>query len=584
MKRSLILLSLLLSGAAGADPIAFTHVNLIDGRGGPVATDVTVVIDGDKIVSVGKKPPAKARIVDGTGKYLIPGLWDLHVHSWDKRELPLYVANGVIGVRQMVGAPVLLDWGKAIAAGKMVGPRHVVVSPLVDGPDEIWPGSLKVASAREAQDTVKAIKKGGYAAVKVYSRLSPEAFRAVAAAARKHRLPVVGHVPSLVGVVEASDAGLVTLEHMYGLLMESSTEAATLRPALAALYTGTSIAAGFDKVAKDKVHAIVDRMLATYDEKLAAAMFERLAKNGTFLSPTFIVTHAMASLGDPGFLDDPRLKYLPRAYRDEWNPKRDPRTATDTDEDYARDKAVLRKLMELVPLARRAGVRFIAGSDAGNPYCFHGFGLHDELELLVKAGLTPMEALQAATRNAGDLLGDRRIGTVEKGKVADLVLLDANPLDDITNTRKIFAVVRAGRLHTRADLDAMLAEAERIGRLRSAAAELRAILGKGEGDAAALALWKELRAKPDLYEVNEMELNGLGYQLLGAKKLDQAIIILRLNAESFPESANVHDSLGEALAAAGQTEAAIASYRRALALDPTSKSAAAMLEKLGASR
>ncbi|MGH9839156.1 MAG: amidohydrolase family protein, partial [Blastocatellia bacterium] len=203
------------------------------------------------------------------------------------------------------------------------------------------------------------------------------------------------------------------------------------------------------------------RAAQTYDQKKAAALFARFKKNGTWQSPTLTVLRSVTHLDDPNFTNDPRLKYMPPSLRSNWDPKNDRRFKMYTAEDWAESRKVYAKYLEVTGAMRKAGVEFIAGTDVSNPYCFPGFSLHDELALLVKTGFTPMEALQAATRNPARYLGLLdSLGTVEKGKLADLVLLEANPLADISNTQKINAVIVGGKLVTKSEIEAMLAKAE----------------------------------------------------------------------------------------------------------------------------
>ncbi len=215
---------------------------------------------------------------------------------------------------------------------------------------------------------------------------------------------------------------------------------------------------------------------------------------------------------------------------------------------------------------------------------FPGFSLHDELGLLVEAGLTPMEALQAATSGPAEYFGTREaIGTIEPGRAADLVLLEANPLADIRHTKRIAAVIAAGRLIDRSGLEAILGRAERTASLKSIAERLWVTIEK-DGLAAALSEYRTLKVQPQDYEFGEDELNSLGYRLLGRKMADAAIAILTLNTEAFPTSANAFDSLGEAYLASGDTERARASYRRSLELDPRNTNAAAVLDRLGGAK
>ncbi len=201
--------------------------------------------------------------------------------------------------------------------------------------------------------------------------------------------------------------------------------------------------------------------LETYSPLRAEALFAEFKTNHTWQCPTLTVLHNITFIDDPSLARDSRLKYMSRDIRSSWDPARDFRFQNRTSEDIALGKKVYQKELELVGAMQRAGVDILAGTDTGNPYCLPGFGLHDELGLLVQAGLTPMQALQAATLNPARFMGrEKDLGTIEPGKLADLVLLDANPLADIANTRKIDAVVYGGRLYSRAALDGMLARVE----------------------------------------------------------------------------------------------------------------------------
>ena len=202
-------------------------------------------------------------------------------------------------------------------------------------------------------------------------------------------------------------------------------------------------------------------MLETFSPEKAAALFARLKQNHTWQCPTFTVLRSGAFINDPNFRNDPRLKYMPRQLRVQWDPSTDFRFKGRTAEDFDLSRLVYKKLIEVVGMMNRARVEFLAGTDVSNPYCFPGFSLHDELALLVDVGLSPMEALQAATLNPARFLGkEKALGTIEKDKIADLVLLEANPLEDIRNTTKINSVVLNGRLLERKALDQLLTEVE----------------------------------------------------------------------------------------------------------------------------
>jgi imidazolonepropionase-like amidohydrolase len=268
---------------------------------------------------------------------------------------------------------------------------------------------------------VRKIKDGGFDFVKVYERLPREAYFAIAQESQTLGIPFAGHVPRALSAMEASNAGQRSIEHLSGVMYGASALEDQL----------------IDAAARATFRELNERALASYDEKRASALFAAFVRNDTWHCPTLTVLRSMASLDDPAFTSDPRLKYMPSAVRDSWVPKQDFRLSSKGPEDYALDRRVLRKQMELVGAMRRAGVKMIAGTDVLNPFAFPGFSLHDELGLFVDAGL-PLQSLQAATVNAAAYLDQSAVrGTIEPGKSADLVLLDANPLENIANTKRI---------------------------------------------------------------------------------------------------------------------------------------------------
>lgn len=467
MKAFLLLLLTLLFptvGCAQTAPAAlvFTHVTVIDGTGARPKSDQTVVLTGGRIAAIGRtgaiSVPDGAQVIEATGRFLIPGLWDMHVHWYDGSYLPLFLANGVTGVRIMFGDPMHLQWRRQIESGTLVGPRLVIASPIVDGPHPIWPGSIAVGTPEEGRKAVAQVKKDGYDFVKVYSLLPRDAYLAIADEAKKEGIVFAGHVPTSVTVSEASDAGQKSIEHLTGVLIACSRHEAELMRSQQEAMTGAKDLSA----AQPALRTIQKAELESYDIGKARQLFARLRRNRTWQCPTLVVLRNMASLDDPSITDDSRLRYMPPYIKTIWE---NFRLKSHTPEDYALGKQVYARNREIVAAMRRAGVEFLAGTDTLNPYCFPGFSLHDELALLVQAGLTPMEALQAATRNPARFLGkENEIGTIERGKVADLVLLDADPLQDIHNTTRIRAVVRGGKLYDRAALDTMLSQAEAGGK------------------------------------------------------------------------------------------------------------------------
>jgi len=587
----LLLCPLLATETASANPmtLVIAHVTVIDATGAPARPDMTVVIIGNRITEIGKSGTIhlsrQAKVVTASRKFLIPGLWDMHVHWYEKDYLPLFIANGVTGIRIMWGMPMHHQWRKEIEAGRLLGPHMLIASPIVDGPKPVWPGSITVGNASEARQAVIQAKRDGADFIKVYSLLPRGAYFAIADESKKQGIPFEGHVPISVSAEEASNAGQKSIEHLTGVLPACSTRAPEVlkssQQALEAIIAG-------QQPPVSAVHGAANRKweqlaLETYSPQKAEALFAELKKNQTWQCPTLTVLHSIAYLDDPSFTNDPRLKYMPRDIRVSWDPKTDFRLKTRTAEDWARSKKLFSKDTEIVGAMQRAGVKILAGTDTLNPYCFPGFSLHDELGLLVKAGLSPMEALQAATLNPARFMGkEKDFGTVETGKIADLVLLDANPLKDIANTKRIDAVVLDGKFFPRASLDGMLARAEALASRKSIAEVLLKTIQEQDVEAAIRQYHKLKTTEPAAYDFGEDELNILGYQLLQMKRFKDAIRLLELNVQAYPSSSDAYDSLGEALMDDGDKDLAIENYRKSLEINRANENAKKMLKTLAA--
>jgi len=468
MKKVLAASLLLLASLSQGHPVksltskqlVITNVTVIDVTGAPASPDMTVVITGDRITEIGPaksvRAPGDAQIVSGAGKYLIPGLWDMHVHWYLKDYLPLFLANGVTGIRQMWGMPMHHQWRREQQTGTLLGPRMVVASPIVDGPNPIWQGSVSVTTEAQAREAVNKARQDGADFIKIYTRLTRDAFFAIADETRKLGIPFAGHIPQSVTVAEASEAGQKSIEHLTGILTACSSREEELRKELA-----SATSANPSQFSSARFRQISQSTLETFNAEKASALFALLKRNHTWQCPTLTVLRSGAFLADPGFREDARLKYMPSSVRTQWDPTKDFRFRNRTEEDNRLSRMGFRKQMEIIRPMRQAGVEFIAGTDVLNPYCFPGFSLHDELALLVEAGLTPLEALQAATINAARYQSkEKELGTVEKGKLADLVLLDSNPLDKITNTQKINAILMNGKLISKAEIERMLQSIE----------------------------------------------------------------------------------------------------------------------------
>jgi imidazolonepropionase-like amidohydrolase len=464
----LLLVALLIAASFSlAEPstqLAITHVTLIDATGRPPQPDQTVLIDAGRITAVGAaatiKVPKAARTIDASGKFLLPGFWDMHVHlagvtadpSWGKQVLlPLLLANGITGVRDMGGdLDALLSWQHDTESGALLAPHIVAAGPFLAASGEKTPEQYPVHNAEEARAAVDNLKKRGANFIKIISMPSRDAFFAVADESKKQNIPFAGHLPFEIGAIEASDAGMRSIEHLLysGFALSFSSNEANLRPRLVrAEKNGDS--AAWEQIAHEAD--------ATYSPEKAAALIQTLKKNGTWVTPT-LASLDITSHPENWKLDEPLLAFVPPAMAKQWR-------ESFTDERMKQRAAWLARQAandwKLTGELHHAGVPLLVGSDSLDPFVFPGDSFHHELAELVRAGFTPMEAIRAGTHGAAKFLGrEKDLGTVETGHAADLVLLGANPVANIANTRKVWAVIRNGGYYDRAALDALLANAK----------------------------------------------------------------------------------------------------------------------------
>ena len=439
-------------------PLYIEDVTVIDTETGKEAPHRTVKILGGRISAVIDSRTAKAssgaRIVKASGKFLIPGLWDMHVHGnnqpWFADFFPLYLANGVTGIREMFGPANAGQFRAELAARNIDAPRIYLGSPIVDGYPPVWPKSISVKTPAEARQAVDEQVRNGADFIKVYGMLSRDAYFAIIDEAKKMHIDVEGHVPRRISIWEATAANQKSIEHLNGIGIGCSSREEELWPKVVAA-----------KSAEEVERFVVDAS-RSYAEDKGRRLFAEFKKNKSWPVPTLAVSRSFASLNDPKFTMDERAKYFGGEAR-RWLVADDDFRLQNKSEDYFRlqreyfafDKRLVGELF-------RAGVPMLAGTDAGNPYCFPGFSLHDELAMRVESGVSPLGALQAATRNAALFMGAAdKYGSVKPGMAADLVLLDADPLIDIRNTARIAAVFLGGKEFDRAALDGLLSQAER---------------------------------------------------------------------------------------------------------------------------
>jgi hypothetical protein len=385
-----------------------------------------------------------------------------HIHETE-RTFPLFIANGVTGVRNMGGDFLkLFEWREAVASGRLLGPRIVACGPVIDGPHPSNPDhAVPVSNAEEGKQAVDFLKRNGADFVKVYDGIPRDAYFAIVKEAKEEGLPVVGHIPNAITMTEASNAGQKSVEHLGTFLEGSSTAETELRN-----WPSPPIRNQDYSVIPARIAARGKRTLDTYSAQKAAQLLALLARNNTWQVPTLLAKQVNTFVDDISKAQDPRYKYVPASEREGWSPDKNFFYRYRTPEFIDYQKQLFQAEMNVVGEMHRAGLPILAGTDGG-PYTVAGFGMHQELALLVRAGLTPMQALQAATINPAKFLGESdTLGTIEQGKIANLILLEANPLENISNTERIDAVIVNGKFLPKMVLRMLLANVEKAANKR----------------------------------------------------------------------------------------------------------------------
>jgi len=542
--------------------VAILHVHVIPMDRERVLDDQTVLIANGKIAEIGSSATAKippdAKKIDATGKYLIPGLTDAHVHLYSTIEFPLYLANGVTTVFNLDGRPAHLLWRKHAASGELLGPTIFTAGPIVD----------RRHTPEEAVRLVDEQTDAGYDALKVFNHVSKEEYPALIAEAKRRNLLLMGHI--------SRDAG-------FDLTVQSGQSIAHLDEFL---YTY------FNPQNDDNNDHIV------LDQAKIPVVAKETASAGIYVIPTLstYATTVQQATDLDSFLKNPTLRYLSPWALAQFEPAANRFKNTTSAEQAERMHSALTFQRKLVKTLFDAGVPLMIGTDAPDVGPMAGFGIHDELQELVNDGLTPFQVLQAATViPARYFRKSSEFGTIETGKRADLVLLEQNPLKNIANTRAISGVMLRGQWLLKEELSQhvekipaaykrKLQQVESDMASNPAAAEqylayhdpLRTLataaivdLFRSQGPEKFHQLVGKMRqANPKSRIASEAGINALGYNFLGQNRYPDAIAVLRMNTNDFPESPNTYDSLAEALFKSGDVAHARAMYAKALKIDP----------------
>lgn len=583
------LLTVLMAVTAAVSPcdsvFVFRDVAVVPMDSARVLRHQTVIVAHDRIVSVTPSGPgampACARVIDGTGKYLIPGLADMHVHTRDTTDFALWLAKGVTTIRILRGSPSSLAWRRRSADGFLLAPTIITSGPFTNLP--------LIRTPQDAWRTAVEQKAAGYDEIKIHGSLEQATYDSLIAYGRRLDIPVVGHVPRnlpFASVLANRQTEISHLEEiLYGAFRTNLDDTSVARiPDVSAAIARAGITVTTTLVAYER---IVGQL-----RDLSSML---LAPENQYVSPSQLASW------------EPRNNDYLRDFKPiaDWAPRLDARYAF---------------LEKLVQGLHQAGVRLMLGTDATGPLWVPGWTAHEELRILVRNGFTPFEALQTATTNPAAFLGQvGEFGTVSGGARADLVLLDENPLIDIQNAERISGVMVRGRWLPRAALDARLAEIAAANRAEER--RVAALLSGGLAPAATRRCRTDLprlspeeqrlldirvtaaftdivgdsgvgvaqriadtvrRECPEAVVFDEGGINDVANRPVAQRRQSDAIAVLRFNAGLFPKSYLAPYFLGEVLLAAGDTAGAVAAYRRSVENDEDMMDAIDRLKQLHA--
>lgn len=437
--------------------ILISGVNVVDVTSGILLPHQDIVLTGERITHIASTDKhykySVTRSIPAENQYIIPGLWDMHAHPDDpevwrmqpgERQkdslMPLFIAFGVTGIRDMGGSLELTKrWRALYDRGAMLTPEIFACGPLLDGPNPMWDGSVGIERPEAIPEIADSLMAAGADFLKVYSLLPRETYFALSKYANKKNIPFAGHVPFTVSPSEAALTGMKSQEHLLEIIKECA-----VAPPQNFL---DSIQLLDSPIARS--NALNEFRLTNFNKAKADSLYSLFAEKNIWHCPTLSMWYKNAWYEEELPSDSTYISMLPGYLRQYWQPDQNDHLGHRQDTAYINTKRKLYKVyLEMVGNMHKKGVLILAGTDTGaNPLCFPGLGIHNELQALVDAGLTPAEALKTATINPALFLGiENDYGRVAVGKVADLVILNKNPLADIGNSLSIATVIRDGRI------------------------------------------------------------------------------------------------------------------------------------------
>lgn len=438
--------------------ILIKNANIVNTETGEILKEQNIGINNDTIAKIMAFDQSTNWTADQTvnakDKYIIPGLWDMHMHfgantliSENKNLLPLYLANGVTTIRDCAAdiSPSVLKWRKQIKEETLAGPTIFTAGPKLEGKNSVWPGDLEIENEEELSKALDSLDGLEVDFVKITDNaLSPDLFLKSVKEATKRGYETSGHIPFALAINEVSKAGLTTIEHMSYMLKAGAADEVDI----------------IEQYKNDEIdyREASTRMNKSFDENIALNNYTKLAQNGTAIVPTLIGNKIMSYWDENNHRDDSELQYIGpgiiKTYQGRVN-----RVEKASPEAISARKEKYQKLLTLIPIIKKSGMPIIAGTDAGflNSYIYPGFALHEELEIYQEAGLTPLETLQTSVINGPKYFGlSDQYGTVSVGKIADLLILNSNPLLDIKATKDIEYLIKKTKVYDKHQLDNLL--------------------------------------------------------------------------------------------------------------------------------
>lgn len=459
-KRSTLYVSIvfLISACTTAKKEAFDllilNASIVDVKTGNILPEKLIGISKDTIRLIDDMSNSDMfeanQSLDAKGKYIMPGLWDTHVHfrggdtliNENKDLLPLYLAYGITTIRDAGGdiSSSVLDWRRQIQKGTLDGPTIFTSGPKLDGAKPAWPGSIKVVNVSDVEGALDSLESMNVDYVKMYDgSLTKEVYYEIIKQAEKRGLKTTGHMPLSANILEAIDYGLDGSEHIYYSLKSCSPLADSL----------TKLNIGY---------GMIDQIIATYDEELANQVFSKMGANNVFITPTLHIGKTLAEVADADHSQDSLLAYIGKGIQQTYEGRVESAKQAKARGSDTRKRTEQKTRDMMVPMYE-AGVNIIAGSDCGafNSFVYPGQSLHKELISLVSSGLTPQQALTTSVINGPKFFDlENSYGSVDNGKIADLILLEKNPLENIESTREISSVITKGKVYNRQAIDNMM--------------------------------------------------------------------------------------------------------------------------------